>query len=91
MGPVHMTPEQAVEAQRILRVQTAIATHFGTFALADDSMAGPIERLNEALGKSNQPMDFRVLAEGESCCFTDGERSPCIKAAPHGSHGETAR
>ncbi len=65
MGPVHMTPEQAVEAHDILGATTTIAIHFGTFALADDGETAPVERLNLALDGRNDNRQFWVLSEGE--------------------------
>lgn len=66
MGPIHMTPEQAIETQRILNAPTAIATHFGTFPLADDSMAAPADRLRTALRDRVRGASFLVLPEGGS-------------------------
>ena len=66
MGPVHMSPEQAIEAQRILSARTAIATHFGTFALADDGLTAPTDRLQAALSTQHPKPDFLVLTEGEA-------------------------
>lgn len=65
MGPVHMTPEQAVEARAILEASMAIAIHFGTFALADDSLAAPVERLARALQNREDAHKFLILQEGE--------------------------
>jgi L-ascorbate metabolism protein UlaG (beta-lactamase superfamily) len=65
MGPVHMTPEQAVEARDILGASVALGIHFGTFALADDGETAPVERLHRALeGRENQN-PFWFLNEGE--------------------------
>jgi L-ascorbate metabolism protein UlaG (beta-lactamase superfamily) len=72
MGPVHMTPEQAVEAQRILESPIAVAMHFGTFALADDGEFEPTDRLRACLTPSEQEGTFWVLNEGE------GRRVPRI-------------
>src|ERR1700727_3705750 len=36
MGEVHMSPQDAVEAHRALRARVSVASHFGTFALADE-------------------------------------------------------
>jgi len=67
MGPVHMTPEQAVQARDILRARTSIAIHFGTFSLADDGETAPVERLQSALaGRTTENPQFWVLNEGES-------------------------
>lgn len=65
MGPVHMTPEQAVEARAILDAATAIAIHFGTFALADDGETAPTDRLASALQGRDDAGKFWVLREGE--------------------------
>jgi L-ascorbate metabolism protein UlaG (beta-lactamase superfamily) len=65
MGPIHMTPEQAVEARKILGASTAIAIHHGTFALADDGETEPVERLRRALADREDGAQFWVLNEGE--------------------------
>ncbi|HEV2576480.1 MAG TPA: MBL fold metallo-hydrolase [Acidobacteriaceae bacterium] len=65
MGSFHMTPEQAVKAQQTLNASVAIAMHFGTFALADESMAAPVQRLKAELEKFPD-QQFVVLREGES-------------------------
>lgn len=65
MGPIHMTPEQAIEAGSILSASTAIGIHFGTFALADDGEADPVERLRAALQGRNDAEQFWLLQEGE--------------------------
>ncbi|HTW66905.1 MAG TPA: MBL fold metallo-hydrolase [Bryobacteraceae bacterium] len=73
MGPVHMTPEQAVEACRILQAGTSIAMHFGTFALADDGETEPVDRLSKCLSTMHEPDLVWVLKEGE------GRRIPVQK------------
>lgn len=65
MGPIHMTPEQAVEAWSILGSPETMAIHFGTFALADDGERAPVERLRGALHDRPQSERFRVPLEGE--------------------------
>ncbi|HEY3444943.1 MAG TPA: MBL fold metallo-hydrolase [Myxococcales bacterium] len=59
MGPVHMGPDQAVEAARDLGARTSVAIHFGTFKLADDGEEEPVKELQEALAK-NPGVDFWV-------------------------------
>jgi L-ascorbate metabolism protein UlaG (beta-lactamase superfamily) len=62
MSPVHMGPEEAVQAHEILVAKTSIAIHQGTFQLGDDGIDTPKKRLKElAPGDS-----FLVLANGES-------------------------
>lgn len=65
MGPIHMTPEQALEARSILEARVAVAIHFGTFALADDGETAPVERLQQALKGREDAGQFWVLQEGE--------------------------
>jgi L-ascorbate metabolism protein UlaG (beta-lactamase superfamily) len=65
MGPIHMTPEQAVEAHGILKPQTSVAIHFGTFALADDGQMEPVDRLQRRLNSIHRPALIWVLTEGE--------------------------
>jgi len=62
MSPVHMAPEEAVQAHEILGAETSIAIHHGTFQLGDESVDTPKERLGAyAPGDS-----FLVLANGQS-------------------------
>ena len=65
MGPIHMTPEQAIEVRHILQAATAVGIHFGTFALADDGETAPVERLRGALDGRPDADRFWILAEGE--------------------------
>ncbi len=65
MGPIHMTPEQAVEAHEIVRAAVSVAIHYGTFVLADDGLEEPAEQLRLALENRKPPAPFLLLAEGE--------------------------
>jgi len=60
MSRVHMSPEQAIEAHQDLGAQTSVATHYGTFRLADDAETEAPERIAAA-----EIADFWVLAFGE--------------------------
>lgn len=67
MAPVHMDPEEAVRAHRILEARTSIAIHHGTFQLTDESIDTPKARLREcAAGDS-----FLVLHNGQSVTLAD--------------------
>jgi len=67
MGPVHMSPAEAVKAHQILESDYSIATHFGTFPLADDGMHEPLDSLAVALQTEQIPDSvFRVISEGSS-------------------------
>lgn len=66
MSEVHCSPLDAVEAHRILQAGLSVATHFGTFALADDGFDEPLAELGIAL-KTLEPevaVRFIALAEG---------------------------
>lgn len=65
MGPIHMTPEQAIEARAILDAAVAVPIHYGTFSLADDSEVDPLDRLRRALEHRSDAARFWVLEHGE--------------------------
>jgi L-ascorbate metabolism protein UlaG (beta-lactamase superfamily) len=61
MAPVHTDPEEALEMQRKLNIQTGIGIHYGTFPLADDSQDDPIIDLEIAKKKIEyKDLDFRI-------------------------------
>ena len=61
MSPIHMAPDEAVRAHRILAAQTSIAIHHGTFQLADEGIDTPKKLLSEcAPGDS-----FLILNNGQ--------------------------
>ncbi len=61
MSPVHMGPDQAVTAHRILGAETSIAIHHGTFQLADDGIDTPKKELSACA----QGEPFLVLNNGQ--------------------------
>ncbi len=63
MGPIHMSPKEAVQAARELGATLAVPMHYGTFPLADDGETEAVEALGEAL--KAQPAPFAVLGFGE--------------------------
>jgi L-ascorbate metabolism protein UlaG (beta-lactamase superfamily) len=62
MSPVHMGPEEALQAHRILEATASVAIHHGTFQLADDAVDEPRARLAQLTGDER----FVVLANGEA-------------------------
>jgi L-ascorbate metabolism protein UlaG (beta-lactamase superfamily) len=62
MSPIHMAPEEAVKAHRILGSSVSVAIHHGTFQLADDGLDAPREQLSA----SSRPESFVILKNGES-------------------------
>jgi L-ascorbate metabolism protein UlaG (beta-lactamase superfamily) len=65
MGPVHISPADAVCAHEELGAATSIAIHFGTFHLADDAEDQPARELREALALRKAANRFWILGAGE--------------------------
>ena len=66
MASVHMNPEQAAEAHRILGAAVSIAIHHGTFQLGDEPLDAPRLRL-----RACAPADsFLTLDNGQSVLLT---------------------
>jgi L-ascorbate metabolism protein UlaG (beta-lactamase superfamily) len=65
MAPVHMNPEDALEAHRILGAGTSIAIHHGTFQLSDEAIDTPRRRLLAC----SPPESFLVLDNGQFARF----------------------
>lgn len=63
MSPIHCSPDEAVQIHKDLGSPTSIASHFGTFPLADDSCDDPVDRLRE-VSKAQNVTNFYVLEEG---------------------------
>jgi L-ascorbate metabolism protein UlaG (beta-lactamase superfamily) len=66
MAPVHIDPEAAVEAHRLLQARTSIPMHYGTFPLGDDGEQEAAEVLQAAI--TEQGIDdgsFWIIPEGE--------------------------
>jgi L-ascorbate metabolism protein UlaG (beta-lactamase superfamily) len=61
-----MTPQDAVDAHLALGARVSIASHFGTFPLADDGDDEPIHRLRDALRNAELgETEFWLLNFGE--------------------------
>lgn len=70
MSPVHMGPDEAVRAHRILGAELSIAIHFGTFQLADDGPHSPLLDLEAALKTDPINGRFAALRNGEHITLT---------------------
>lgn len=67
MRVVHMSPEEALDAARILRARTSVAMHFGTFKLTHERIGEPAQRLHAARDAAGlAPEFFRVPRFGET-------------------------
>ena len=66
MGPVHVTPAEAVRAMRDLGAATALGMHYGTFELTDEGELEPLADLEAALAAAGEPRPrFWTLDFGE--------------------------
>jgi L-ascorbate metabolism protein UlaG (beta-lactamase superfamily) len=61
MSRVHMDPDEAVSAHRILAATTSIAIHHGTFQLADEGLDTPRQQLIACAPRES----FLVLDNGQ--------------------------
>lgn len=67
MQVVHVDPAEAVQARANLRIETAIAMHFGTFRLTREAFDAPVKGLEAARAAAGLPdTAFRVPAFGET-------------------------
>lgn len=70
MSPIHISPFEAVNIHCELQINYSIATHFGTFALADEEWDEPIQDLEQALIQKGYSKDsFITLYNGQSFAF----------------------
>jgi len=67
MSPIHIDPYEAVKIHQEVKSKVSIASHFGTFPLADEAKEDPIRELEKALSDARLGQsDFVVLEEGQS-------------------------
>ena len=70
MGDQHMNPDEAVRALKDCGAEQALAHHFGTFQLTDESMEAPMQALIAARAAAGiGPERFRTLAPGQAWEF----------------------
>ena len=67
--PVHMNPEEAVDAFEMLRAGFMIPMHHDTFPLGGEPIHEPAERLVRAAISRQLENRIRILQEGESAVF----------------------
>jgi L-ascorbate metabolism protein UlaG (beta-lactamase superfamily) len=83
MGEVHMSPAEAVVAHMALQSRVSIASHFGTFALADDGEDEPVDELNRVLDRTDLGhSEFWVLNFGEGRDVRAGKLSGRERGVP---------
>ena len=67
MKPMHMNPEEAVQAHQDLESRQSIGMHFGTFQLSSEAIDQPKIDLESALSHEGGPGEqFVILEEGET-------------------------
>ncbi len=67
MGPIHVTPVEAIQIHKDVRSKKSIAMHFGTFPLASDDQGEPVAWLEKARVEAGLSVqEFLVPDEGES-------------------------
>ena len=67
MKPMHMNPEEAVQAHQDLESRQSIGMHFGTFQLSSEAIDRPKIDLESALSHEGGPGEqFVILEEGET-------------------------
>jgi len=65
MGPIHISPEEAVQVHKDLQSPKSVAMHFGTFALADDNPERAITEFAKALKDQEiSDTEFSIIEEG---------------------------
>jgi L-ascorbate metabolism protein UlaG (beta-lactamase superfamily) len=75
MGPVHMNPQDAVQAFADLGAKQAIGMHFGTFQLTAEAIGAPERDLSSAKSAANLPASsFVTLGFGETRIFQHPNR-----------------
>lgn len=66
MQPMHLNPEEAIQAHKDVGAQISFGMHFGTFPLADDGMNDPENDFMRAIQKpENIGVNFKLLEEGD--------------------------
>lgn len=75
MKPVHLNPDEALEAHNDLDAQASIAIHYGTFRMAADSYADPVNRLNSAVASRPPKNPFHLIPVGSKLELNGAETS----------------
>jgi len=67
--PVHMNPEEALDAFAMINARSMIPMHHDTFPLGGEPIEEPVERLLRAASERQIDHRVRLLSEGESAIF----------------------
>jgi N-acyl-phosphatidylethanolamine-hydrolysing phospholipase D len=69
MGPLHLNPEEAIQAALGLGARRTVAMHFGTFDLSDESLDEPPRRFLAEAARRGLGDRAVVMAVGETAGF----------------------
>ena len=69
MAPVHLDPEEAVEAALALGARRVVGMHFGSFDLSDEPLDEPPRRFLAAAVRQGLADRAFVMAIGETRAF----------------------
>jgi N-acyl-phosphatidylethanolamine-hydrolysing phospholipase D len=73
MKPVHMNPEEAVQAHRERGARHSVGLHFGTWQLTDEAIDAPVRDLAAARRAAGiDEATFRAPEAGETVRVTAG-------------------
>jgi L-ascorbate metabolism protein UlaG (beta-lactamase superfamily) len=75
----HMSPEDAVEAFRILGAKTMMPIHFETFSLSLEPIDEPRKRLVAAVETAGVAQSVFILSSGESLCLDGSGARRCSR------------
>ena len=67
----HMSPEDAVEAGRMLKAKAIVPIHWGTFKLSLEPFDEPTRRLEQAAREANLLPKIRILLPGQAVSVTE--------------------
>lgn len=71
MAPIHMNPDEAVQAHLAVRSRRSVSMHFGTFPLTDEGIDAPLLALAEARTRHGvASAEFDTLEFGETRLFS---------------------
>ncbi|MCB9654670.1 MAG: MBL fold metallo-hydrolase [Deltaproteobacteria bacterium] len=74
MHPMHISPEEAVDAARVLDAQVTVPVHWGTFQLGDEGRDEPLRALERYQSIIVDPPEFLLLHFGEGKAIEALER-----------------
>lgn len=69
----HMSPEDAIEAGRMLRTKAIIPIHWGAFKLSLEPMAEPVPRLKRAAQEAGCSSMVKILSPGEAISISEND------------------